>query len=186
MVVIGIDPGVSGAVAIFDGAALAVVDIPTQARRYGKGNEVSPAGLGRLLGPYRDRDCVIVLEQVNAMPPTGKPCRVCKRSPSMGATSAFHFGEGVGVIRGVAAALEIPIAFVLPQVWKRKAGLISKDKDAARTLAMELFPHYADSLAWKKDIGRADAILIAKFGLDPEFLTDLPSKIKFTTEDIFS
>jgi crossover junction endodeoxyribonuclease RuvC len=76
----------------------------------------------------------------------------------------FSFGCSFGVILGVLAALSIPLVLVRPQAWKKRAGLPGKreNKDAARTLAQQLYP--LAELGRKKDIGRADAILIARFG----------------------
>jgi crossover junction endodeoxyribonuclease RuvC len=76
----------------------------------------------------------------------------------------FRFGESVGVVLSVCGALQLPVSWVRPGHWKRKAGLIGKDKGAARTLAIQLHPEVADLLTRKKDIGRADAVCIARFG----------------------
>jgi len=64
----------------------------------------------------------------------------------------------------VLAALQIPVRYKTPQSWKKKAGIIGRDKDAARTLAIHTHPEISDMLSRKKDCGRADAILIAEFG----------------------
>ena len=82
----------------------------------------------------------------------------------MGGTSGFNFGEAFGIVEGVLGALQIPVRFATPRVWKKAAGLLNKDKDAARTMAIQLHPEVADQLTRKKDIGRADAICIAHFG----------------------
>ena len=91
------------------------------------------------------------MEQVGAM-------------PGQGATSMFNFGEGFGIVKEVLGALQIPVRMVTPQRWKRFAGLTGKDKDAARSLAIQLHPEAAEYLRRKKDVGRADAIMIARFG----------------------
>jgi crossover junction endodeoxyribonuclease RuvC len=78
----------------------------------------------------------------------------------------FAFGESFGVIRGVVSALGMPLELVTPATWKRRFGLIGAEKDAARTKATELYPGII--LARKKDVGRADALLIARYGLELE------------------
>ena len=83
--------------------------------------------------------------------------------PGQGVSSMFNFGMGYGAIQGVLAGLCVPLHLVTPQKWKKHQGLIGKDKDCARTLAQQLYPEA--SLARKKDIGRADAILIGDYGL---------------------
>jgi crossover junction endodeoxyribonuclease RuvC len=95
--------------------------------------------------------CAVRLEQVAAM-------------PGQGVTSMFHFGESVGIIIGVLETLQIRYTMPRPQQWKKAVGIIGKDKDAARTMALQLFPEVGDRLTRKKDVGRADALLIAKFG----------------------
>ena len=148
-VVIGIDPGNTGAVAFLRGADVDVVDMPLMAN--GKKQQLNPQELSRILvgGIETGEDVVAVVERVSAM-------------PGNGAASMFNFGMGFGVIQGVLAAMRIPYKLVTPQKWKKAAGLTGKEKDNARTLAQQLFPDAP--LGRKKDIGRADAILIAKFG----------------------
>ena len=84
--------------------------------------------------------------------------------PGQGVSSTFHFGESVGVVLGVLGALQMPIRMVTPAKWKKAAGLLGRDKDAARTMAIQHHPEIADQLTRKKDIGRADAVCIARFG----------------------
>ena len=100
-----------------------------------------------LLGELR----VAYIEQVHSMPRDG-------------VTSAFGFGRSTGVIETALAAYKVPTVMLTPQKWKRAAGLIKKDKDASRNLAMQLYPELSNKLARKKDHGRADALLIAHFG----------------------
>lgn len=144
MRVLGVDPGsVSGAVALLgDGGAL-VADVPTVSKR------VNAAALARLLRDWGP-DCAAV-ELVGSF-------------PGQGIASAFNFGHGAGTIIGVLGALEIPISFYVPSVWKKHYGLVGKrdDPDAGRQRAIELFPTVA-GLDLKKHHGRADALLIANF-----------------------
>jgi crossover junction endodeoxyribonuclease RuvC len=147
---IGIDPGVSGAIAILDSESVTTFDMPTMTS--GKKQMVNAAELAKLLESYRrqrEGGVCIYLEQVSAM-------------PGQGVSSMFNFGVSFGIVQGITGALQIPMILVTPQSWKKRAGLLKKDKDAARTLAQQLYP--AAPLGRKKDIGRADAILIARFG----------------------
>ena len=152
-IILGFDPGQTGAVAAFDGERIeAVIDMPTMTRLHGKGNQVDPYTLATaLIDLCAGREATAVLEAVSAM-------------PGQGVTSTFHFGESVGVVLGVLGALQIPVRMVTPAKWKKAAGLLGRDKDAARTLAIQLHPEVADQLARKKDTGRADAVGIARFG----------------------
>ena len=155
MLRIGIDPGVSGAIAFLnDDTLVTVQDMPTMSLSKTK-QKVNQAELAKLLTEAicaDGRECseaTAYLEQVHSM-------------PGQGVTATFNFGVSYGVIQGVLAALQIPMVLVTPHSWKRRAGLIGKDKDAARTLAQQLYPEAP--LGHKKDVGRADAILIARFG----------------------
>lgn len=154
--VLGIDPGLDGALAVVNSKTgiVTIVDMPTnEMLRNGKRKrEIDASYLAYLLGapevaPVKD----VYVELVNA-------------SPQMGVTSAFTFGEGKGVLRGVLAAMGFSITYVTPQVWQR-AMRVRKGKDASRARAAELFPHSAGEFRRVKDHGRADAALIAAWGL---------------------
>ena len=95
----------------------------------------------------------IVVEQVNAM-------------PGQGVTSMFNFGQTFGAIKGVCAALQLPIFFVRPSKWKKYFELINSSKDSSRTKAIEMYPYLSDQLAKKKDVNKSDAILIARFFIE--------------------
>lgn len=156
MILAGIDPGMTGALALINTAESELItwDMPTSKARNGKSVVNIPAlavmlrQVQHLQGHYPNSP-PIKLEAVHAM-------------PKQGVTSSFNFGMGYGAIQGVLATLGIPYELVTPQAWKKAAGLIGADKDYARTKALQLYPD-AD-LARKKDIGRADAILIARYG----------------------
>ena len=152
-VVVGIDPGITGAIALLCGdRAVRVWDMPVAAD--GRTNAVCPALLADILGEARDlageRPTVIV-ERVAAR-------------PGQGVTSMFSFGRSLGVVEGVVGALGLPMQRVTPDAWKRRAKLRGQPKDASRAMALRLFPEVAGELARKKDAGRADALLIAMFG----------------------
>lgn len=149
---IGIDPGQSGALAFFaDGEFDRFVDMPITPRRAG-GMQINAASLAdavrEVMRAHPGAYAVAVLEQVGAM-------------PKQGVASTFRFGQSDGVVRGVLGALRIGFVEVPPQTWKRHHGLLGCDKDMARTKAIQRFPAAASALARKRDIGRADAILIA-------------------------
>lgn len=142
-VVIGIDPGVSGAVAAVDAATGALVwveDMPALDKH------VNAAALADLL----EGEVIVAaaVEAVHAM-------------PKQGVTSSFNFGRSYGVVLGVLAALDAPVVHVRPTVWKRALGL-NADKSASRRLATETWPAHARQFTRVKDDGRAEAALIAR------------------------
>lgn len=152
---IGVDPGASGAIAILrDGVLADVVDMPVVARKAG-GQQVEPAMLANRIRWMRGicigANVIAVVEQVSAM-------------PGQGVSSMFRFGESYGVVRGVLGALAIPIVNVSPVLWKKALGLTGADKDVARARAIETWPAACDLFKRKKDVGRADAALIALWG----------------------
>ena len=152
MITIGIDPGKTGAVAIFDGG-WTVVDCPTVTAKIGKSiKQIPDPGLmSEILRPYAGR-ARVALEKVHAM-------------PGQGVSSMFSFGTNYGIWQGIVAAFEMPITLVTPQSWKKAmlAGM-GKGKDEARIRALQLFPALKSSLGRKRDIGRADALLIGEYG----------------------
>ena len=95
-------------------------------------------------------EAIIVVEQVNAM-------------PGQGVTSMFNFGQTFGAIKGVCAALKLPIYFVRPSKWKKHFELINASKDSSRTKVIEMYPSLSNQLTKKKDVNKSDAILIARF-----------------------
>lgn len=147
---IGIDPGLTGAIAFVHDGRVLLVDMPVSGRLCGKGQEINPSAVERLLAAA-DKPATVYIEAVHAM-------------PGQGVRSVFSFGDSHGVLRAVAACLELPIVWVPAQRWKKRAGLIGKDKDCSRTLAISRHPELAAQLERKKDIGRAEALLIAEFG----------------------
>ena len=98
-------------------------------------------------------EIAVVIEQVSAM-------------PGQGVTSMFNFGQSFGVIKGICSALILPIYFIRPVKWKKHFNLIGSSKDASRTKATELFPNFSDHISKKKDLNKADAILIGRYFLD--------------------
>jgi crossover junction endodeoxyribonuclease RuvC len=150
---IGVDVGNTGALALLNDKSdvLAVVDMPIMALGKNK-HQVNAVELARTIERWTGlyQGIVVYLEDVHTM-------------PNQGVASSGNFMFGKGVIVGVVATLRLPMILVTPQSWKKRAGLIGKDKDYARTLAQQLYP--TADLGRKKDIGRADALLIARYGL---------------------
>ena len=153
MKIIGVDPGLSGAIVILENnKVLKLFEMPVMAE--GKKNK-RQLNSARLVNNFRENssnneEVAVVVEQVNAM-------------PGQGVTSMFNFGQSFGAIKGVCAALNLPIFFVRPSKWKKHFELINSSKDSSRTKAIEMYPSLADQLAKKKDVNKSDAILIARF-----------------------
>lgn len=149
--ILGCDPGLDGALAFYDGEELMIWDIPTFAiERNGKAKrQINLGNLVRILNLYPVIHCY--LENVNAM-------------PGQGVSSMFQMGRGFGQIEMALCALNIPVTYTAPQVWK-KALAVPKDKDGARQRATQLMPQFAHNWDLKKHHGRAEASLIAYYGL---------------------
>jgi crossover junction endodeoxyribonuclease RuvC len=147
--VVGVDAGFTGAVAAFYNGKIADVhDMPTLPVKAGR-NEINHHALLAIMQRYAGS--AVWLEAISAR-------------PGQGVTSMFRFGQGYGAIEMACAAAGCSVAYVSPAKWKRHFGLIGTDKDAARSLAIQRVPALASMLSRKKDIGRADAILIALYG----------------------
>jgi len=155
MLIIGIDPGITGSICFFeDGKIIDVVEMPNMAE--GKKNKRQVNGaqiyneITSRIKNIEKKDIKVVIEQVSAM-------------PGQGVTSMFNFGQSFGVLKGICAAMQIPMYFVRPAKWKKYFNLINSEKDASRTKAIEIFPHFSAQLSRKKDSNKADAILISSF-----------------------
>lgn len=151
--ILGIDPGLSGALALFDGKTLAIFDTPTTTRTVGKSKkqQIDIYQLGSWLDIHRNRIRFAMIEEVGAM-------------PGQGVTSMFNFGFTTGAIHGALGASAIPLQLVRPNVWKQRFGLIGQDKDASRQAASRLAPAFAHHWPLKKHDGRAEAFLLAFYG----------------------
>ena len=153
MIVVGIDPGLSGAIAILENnKVLNIFDMPVMAEGKKNKRQLNSAQLVNIIkdSTKPDDEIAVVVEQVNAM-------------PGQGVTSMFNFGQTFGAIKGVCAALELPIFFVRPSKWKKHFELINSSKDSSRTKVIEMYPSLSSQLAKKKDVNKSDAILIARF-----------------------
>ncbi len=161
MKIIGIDPGLSGAIAILENKkVLKFFDMPVMSEGKKNKRQLNSAQLVNILRENinsNNEEISVVVEQVNAM-------------PGQGVTSMFNFGQTFGAIKGVCAALSLPIYFVRPSKWKKHFELINSSKDASRTKVIEMYPHLSDQLSKKKDVNKSDAILIARFYSDTRLL----------------
>ena len=155
MLIIGIDPGISGSICFLEeGRILDVIDMPTMIE--GKKNKKQVNGSQiyneflKIIKKANNQNVRVVVEQVSAM-------------PGQGVTSMFNFGQSFGILKGICSAMQLPIYFVRPAKWKKYFNLINTEKDASRTRAIEIFPYFSSNLSKKKDANKADAILIASF-----------------------
>lgn len=146
-IVIGIDPGNSGALVVLaDGKPIEWLSMPTLA--VGTNTRVNAAAIAAFLRPFSSAHAY--LELVGCM-------------PKQGGSSGFTFGHAAGVVQGVLQGLGIAFTLVTPQKWKRNAGLIGTDKDVARGRAIMLWPDWRDLDSKGKGGAFADAALIAHF-----------------------
>ena len=155
MLIIGIDPGLSGSICFFeDGVIKDVVEMPTMIE--GKKNKKQVNGsqiyneISERIKKIEKTNIKVVIEQVSAM-------------PGQGVTSMFNFGQSFGILKGICSAMQLSVYYVRPAKWKKYFNLINSEKDASRTRAIEIFPYFSTQLSKKKDSNKADAILIASF-----------------------
>ena len=155
MLIIGIDPGISGSICFFvDGRIIDVINMPIMTE--GKKNKKQVNGaqvyneISKQVKKFESRDIRVIIEQVSAM-------------PGQGVTSMFNFGQSFGILKGICSAMQLPMYFVRPAKWKKYFNLINSEKDASRTRAIEIFPYFSSQLSKKKDANKADAILIANY-----------------------
>ena len=155
MLIIGIDPGISGSICFFqDGKIIDVLEMPTMIE--GKKNKKQVNGsqifneISEKIKKLDKKEIKVVIEQVSAM-------------PGQGVTSMFNFGQSFGILKGICSAMQLSMYFVRPAKWKKHFNLINSQKDASRTRAIEIFPYFSSQLSKKKDSNKADAILIASF-----------------------
>ena len=156
MKILGIDPGLSGAIAILEKKkVLNLFDMPVMAEGKKNKKQLNSAQLVNIIreNSIGEEEIVVVVEQVNAM-------------PGQGVTSMFNFGQTFGAIKGVCAALNLPIFFVRPSKWKKYFELINSSKDSSRTKVIEMYPSLSSQLSKKKDVNKSDAILIARYYYD--------------------
>ena len=137
MLVIGIDPGISGSICFFqDGKIIDVIEMPTMTE--GKKNKKQVNGaqvfheISLRIKDLKKEETKVVIEQVSAM-------------PGQGVTSMFNFGQSFGILKGICSAMQLPMYFVRPAKWKKYFSLINSEKDASRTKAIEIFPYFSSN-----------------------------------------
>jgi len=164
MIIIGIDPGISGAICFFqEGKIMDVIEMPTMTE--GKKNKRQVNGsqiyneISKRISEKEKKDTRVIIEQVSAM-------------PGQGVTSMFNFGQSFGILKGICAGMQLSMYFVRPAKWKKYYNLINSEKDASRTKVIEVFPYFSSKLSKKKDSNKADAILIASFYYETYKMTD--------------
>ncbi len=155
MLIIGIDPGISGSICFLDnGKILDVIEMPIMTD--GKKNKKQVNGsqvyneISKRIKQFEKNQIRVVIEHVSAM-------------PGQGVTSMFNFGQSFGILKGICTAMQLPMYFVRPAKWKKYFNLLNSQKDASRTRVIEIFPYFSSQLSRKKDTNKADAILIASF-----------------------
>ena len=140
MRIFGIDPGLSGAIALLENnKVLDVIELPVMSEGKKNKRQLNSAQLSNFISKNVENidTTAVIVEQVNAM-------------PGQGVTSMFNFGQTFGAIKGITAALNLPIYFVRPSKWKKHFDLIKSSKDASRTKAIEIYPSLAEKLSKKK------------------------------------
>ena len=155
MLIIGIDPGISGSICFLDnGKILDVIEMPIMTD--GKKNKKQVNGsqvyneVTKRIKQFEKNHIRVVIEHVSAM-------------PGQGVTSMFNFGQSFGILKGICTAMQLPMYFVRPAKWKKYFNLLNSEKDASRTRAIEIFAYFSSQLSRKKDSNKADAILIASY-----------------------
>lgn len=154
-VYVGIDPGATGAVAVFADGRWSVADAPVIDKKFGKRTRKQ---LDPTLAYYQLRGlgvdfARVFVEKQQAM-------------PGQGVSGVFSLGRNYGIWLAVIAACGFPVTEVTPRKWKNKMvnGIGDNKKEASRQRALQLFPYLADQLARKKDHGRAEALLLGEYG----------------------
>jgi crossover junction endodeoxyribonuclease RuvC len=151
---IGIDPGAKGAIVVMDRSFALIEWALMPMLKEGEANRVNAAALAAILREFDAGHAYV--EKVGALTKPGLQ--------KQGVSSMFSFGHAAGTVSGVLGALDIQKTLVPPPTWKKAAGLIGTDKDAARSRAIQLWPKWRDLDAKIKGQAFADAALIARFG----------------------
>lgn len=150
----GVDPGMSGAIAIIDEDGNYVNHLHMPTVKINTANEVNVPAVADFLSGYHISHCF--LEKVQGMNKEGQ---------RQSASTAFKFGDSYGCVKGVICGQMIPLTYMTPQQWKKHAKLIGKDKDASRGRCVQLYPHIKDLALKQKGQALGDALLIARAGL---------------------
>ena len=142
MFIIGIDPGISGAICFFlNGEVIDIIDMPSMAEGKKNKKQINSQQvfneISERIKNFSKKEIIVVIEQVSAM-------------PGQGVTSMFNFGQSFGVLKGICSAMQLSMYFVRPAKWKKYYGLIKTEKDASRTKVIEIFPYISSKLSKKK------------------------------------
>ena len=141
MLIIGIDPGISGSICFFeDGKILEVIEMPVMTEGKKNKKQVNGAQIyNEFLKKINNKgdEIRVVIEQVSAM-------------PGQGVTSMFNFGQSYGILKGICSAMQLPMFFVRPAKWKKYFNLINSQKDASRTRAIENISLFFNTTLKKK------------------------------------
>ncbi len=149
--ILGVDPGLSGAMALYNPMLDSVVDVWDMPTHELKGRRfIDIYQLADIVSKFAKEVKIAIIEELSSMPRDG-------------VKQAFKLGQGHGIITGIVAANMVPIQPVTPSVWKAQMGL-SHDKDLSRKKASYMFPKESVRFSKKKDDGRAEAVLLAVFG----------------------
>ncbi|MCG7781030.1 crossover junction endodeoxyribonuclease RuvC [Lelliottia amnigena] len=147
--ILGIDPGCSGALVVITQRGTYIEHLDMPVIKIGTKSRVNGAAVAAWIRKFHITHAY--LEQVGAM-------------PGQGTASMFTFGHAAGVVEGIIQGLNIPYTLVTPVAWKKSAGLIGSDKDAARSRAIQIYPELRALDAKAKGQAIADALLIARYG----------------------
>ena len=144
MLIIGIDPGISGSICFFqDGVVKDVIEMPTMTDGIKNKKQVNGAQIfyeiSSRIKNIKKENIKVIIEQVAAM-------------PGQGVTSMFNFGQSFGILKGICSAMQLPMYFVRPAKWKKYFNLINSEKDASRTRAIEIFPYFSSQLSKKRTL----------------------------------
>ena len=140
MIIFGIDPGISGAICVLkEGKIIEVYEMPTMIDGKKNKKQVNGAEVTNIINKeiINEKEAKVVIEHVSAM-------------PGQGVTSMFNFGQSFGVLKGICAALKLPVYFIRPVKWKKYFNLINTEKDASRTKVIEVFPYISSRISKKK------------------------------------
>ncbi len=159
---VGIDPGVNGAIAFVSDTVLRIMDMPTKDTKWKKPTKKLKQGEYTLeyaqrvdtpkLASYITK-CPHEIEQITI--------EIVHSMPKQGVASSFNFGAAFSAAVAAVELAGYEPRMVFPQFWKGKCGLIGHKKDASRILCLQMYPQLKDILKRKKDVDRADALLIA-------------------------
>lgn len=155
-VILGIDPGLHGALAFVQLVAgtprVEVFDMPIVAKQVNNisRSRIDKPALADLIASRIHTLRCVVIEDVHALPKDGP-------------VQAFTFGYGLGLLHGICQVYDLSVVNVPPHSWKSKYGLNS-DKHKSRAVASRFFPHNASVWSRAKDDGRAEAALLGLLG----------------------